>query len=145
LSHLPDVKTILQHWLTRLNKGGILFIDELEGIKTEIPVFRKYLDTNRDLIASQHSDLYIGNRLDAITRDFNRIENRSDIIPVPDFLAARWFYPNTITIWKEDDFIKNRIPDRERISISDQLLQMSDEKVNSSSITWKMKRILITT
>jgi trans-aconitate 2-methyltransferase len=145
LSHLQHVDLIINQWTKLLNPGGILFIDELEGIETDHPVFKKYLQTNYELIASQGSELYIGSMLKPDVKEYKILDVRSDIIPVADSLAAGWFYPNTISIWIEDQFVISRVPEKERVRISDELITISKRSDKRSTITWKMKRILITT
>jgi trans-aconitate 2-methyltransferase len=145
LSHLKNIKAIVESWMKLLTPEGILFIDELEGIETEVPVFKKYLRTNQELIASQNSELFIGSQLNAVVKGHNLLDNRSDLIPVADSLAARWFYPNTVSIWKEDAFVRSRIDEAERVKISDELAYISQSTDINSHITWKMKRILLTT
>jgi trans-aconitate 2-methyltransferase len=145
LSHLNNVPAVIEQWIKMLLPNGILFIDELEGIETDVPVFREYLDISRRLIASQGPDLYIGTRLTAFAAGFKCLENRSDRVPVADATAAAWFYPNTISIWRDDPFVKENIPEKERVRISENLLHISRQKMTTSDITWKMKRILLTT
>jgi trans-aconitate 2-methyltransferase len=144
LSHLKDTQKIIGRWMTLLNNRGILFIDELEGIETDVPVFKKYLETNCALIASQSSHLYIGSKLDAFVNGFRCLDNHSDLIPVADSLAAAWFYPNTVSIWKDESFVNTRISEKERVRISEELMQMGKKTDPTSNITWKMKRILLT-
>ena len=120
LSHLLNVQLIIKHWIDLLIPGGILFIDELEGIETALPVFQKYLKTNAELVGSQGSELYIGERLNAVVKKLNCIDNRSDLIPVADSMAASWFYPNTVSIWKDEPFVKRIVTEQERIKIAEE-------------------------
>jgi len=145
LSHLPDPENAIALWLKALSPGGILFIDELENIYTEVPVFKKYLQTNHELIRSQGSELYIGGHLNKYVNGHRCIESRSDTIPVADADAAGWFYPNTISIWKDEAYVSKVMNEVEREKISEELLRIRQRDDKTSNITWKMKRILLTT
>ncbi len=145
LSHLQNTEKVIPRWMERLNNGGILFIDELEAIETDVPVFSKYLYTSHELIKSQGAELYIGSKLDKSVNGFRCIQNRSDLIPVEDSLAAGWFIPNTISIWKDEPCVRSMMNEEERNRLSDELVQIWQKGDNVSHITWKMKRILLTT
>lgn len=144
LSHLKDIPMLFKNWITVLNPGGIICIDELEAIFTEIPVFNRYLEINNALIHSQGAELFIGKHLDNYLNGYKIQINQSDIIPVPDSIAAGWFYPNTIGIWKTEEFVQNFAGKDEREAISKELLNIHNKQVKASNITWKMKRIILT-
>ena len=145
LSHLKQPAQILKSWKEHLNPGGLLFIYELEDIHTQIPVFQKYLKMNSILIQSEGAELYAGKLLDKNSIGVQSILCRSDLIPVDDWQAAGWFYPNTIGIWNEEDIVVNSLTRQERIKISEDLLSIFNARRSQSNITWKMKRIIITT
>ena len=144
LSHLVNLEHLLKSWTEHLNKDGILFIDELEDIFTDVPVFIDYLAMNASLVKSQGAELYVGKKLDQAIADFNILLNQSEIIPVKDSPAAGWFYPNTLGIWNEEQVVLDALSEEKRKSISDELLTMHRSKINQSRITWKMKRIILT-
>ena len=58
-------------------------------------------------------------------------------------LAASWFYPNTVSIWNTEEVVKNKINEYERMKISDELLRISGQRSSRSSITWRMRRIIL--
>ncbi len=144
LSHLVNLKSLLGNWIDHLNKDGMLFIDELEDIFTDVPVFCSYLEMNNILVKSQGAELYVGKKLDDEISGFNIYLNQSDIIPVKDSMAAGWFYPNTVGIWNEEQVVLNRLPVEQKKIISDDLLTLYRSPYQKSRITWKMKRIILT-
>ena len=73
----------------------------------------------------------------------NVIYNESIILPVENSMAAWWFYPNTVSIWKTSDFVKELITDEQREQISRQLFEMDESKSRGKDIIWIMKRIII--
>jgi hypothetical protein len=119
-------------------------VDELEDVETTIPVFKKYLRINEGLINSQGAVLYVGRILDNCISGFKVQENKSDSIVVANRVAAGWFYRNTQSIWETERFIKNTIRENERKKIAEELLGFIHSGNNHSNITWKMKRIIIT-
>lgn len=144
LSHLKDIPNILKNWMEMLNPGGMIFIDELEDIYTDLPVFRKYLEISTALIKSQGAELYIGKLLKKYINGFRIKANNSNLIPVEDSMAAGWFYPNTISIWDSEEFISNSISEFERKTISDELLELHNNEEEASNITWRMRQIVLT-
>ena len=144
LSHLVSLEHILKSWTEHLNKDGMLFIDELEDIFTDVPVFTEYLKINASLVKSQGAELYVGKKLDHTVADFTILLNQNEIIPVRDSVAAGWFYPNTLGIWNEEQIVLDALSEEKRKSISNELLALHRSKSSQSRITWKMKRIIIT-
>jgi trans-aconitate 2-methyltransferase len=144
LSHLQNIPEVLCNWMHSLKPGGIICIDELEDILTDVSVFKRYLQINHALIQSQGAKLYIGKYLHEHISGFHIQLNRTDILPVEDSMAAGWFYPNTISIWESEEFIKKTVNRSERKALSDSLLQIHNTQSRSSNITWKMKRFVLT-
>ena len=144
LSHLRDIQSLFKHWSTLLNPGGYICIDELEDIFTENTVFKRYLEINTALIRSQGADLFIGRKLNNFINGFQMICDQSDTIPVKDYMAAGWFYPNTISIWETEEYVKRTVNEDEKQSISAALLRIHEQQKGESNITWKMKRIIVT-
>ena len=144
LSHLNDIPGVLMNWMNVLKTGGLLFIDEFESINTGVPVFKRYLEVNTSLIRSQGAELYIGEHLDKYINGFKVKINQSDILPVEDSMAAGWFYPNTVSVWNKERFIKESVTEKEQKAISDKLLDIHNSQEKVSNIAWKMKRIVLT-
>ena len=71
------------------------------------------------------------------------IQNTCDILPVSNWQAASWFYPNTISIWEKEKYILNNINKHERKKIASGLKNIIESKDEKSDIVWKMRRILI--
>jgi len=63
LPHLNAVIDLVDAWTGGLRPGRLLFLDELQAIDTDNPVFQRYLEVNSALIRSQGADLYVGKTL----------------------------------------------------------------------------------
>lgn len=143
LSHLKKPDILIDKWANELEDNGILFIDELEDIYTEMKAFRKYLKINTELVASQGADLFVG-RIIANGKYKHRVLHNETIkLPVPEWQAASWFYPNTVSVWKNDEFLKNRITEKERKQISENILEVMESGENKGNTFWIMRRIVI--
>jgi len=143
LSHLNKIVTTIDNWAGELNEDGILCIEEVEDIFTDITVFKEYLEANKGLIANQGAKLYIGKTLGNARYKNKVIYNKSVLLPVSNYQAASWFYPNTINIWKKEKFIKKLFNKNKRNAISIKLKNIMMNKNNNSDITWKMRRIVL--
>jgi len=64
LTHMPTPKRCIRDWSTQLNNGGLLFVEETEDIKTEVPVFEEYIKITDALLKSNGKVLFIGKILD---------------------------------------------------------------------------------
>jgi len=143
LSHLRDVVNIINRWAGELLDGGTLIIEELEGIDTDVSVFQKYIKINIGLVASQGAELYIGKVLTDGVYQANVVCNEPFEIPVENYKAAAWFYPNTITIWEQEKYVLNNSTPRERKEISDELLRIKESRDTRKGSTWKIRKLIL--
>jgi trans-aconitate 2-methyltransferase len=143
LSHLKNVAELVNRWIKELRTNGTLFIEEVEDVKTENNIFRKYLEINRGLVGSQGASLFVGSTLAKLVYDARVLCNEVITISVANWQAATWFYPNTITIWEKEKYVRNKLTATERKEISQKLLQIKESKVQTSEITWYMRRIVL--
>jgi trans-aconitate 2-methyltransferase len=64
LTHLQDPASALERWATQLRPQGCLLVEEVEWIRTEHPLLRRYLEIQAALLRRQANELYIGPRLE---------------------------------------------------------------------------------
>ena len=143
LSHLGNPVELINCWLNELNPNGILFIDELENIYSENEIFKSYLEIADGLVASQNASLFVGNVLAKGNYKANVLTNEYVFLPVENFKAATWFYPNTISIWESEPFILENITIEKRKYISSEILRIKESGNRNKDITWKMRRLAI--
>ncbi len=143
LSHLKNTVSLINAWSNQLSENGLLFIEELEEIKTGIDVFEKYLSTNEKIISTQGAKLYIGQELSKGIYYHEVICNEKITWDVPDMDAARWFYPNTQTVWKDNEIVHGRFTQSEIDFLSNEILRISETDNSDSNITWTMRRLVI--
>jgi trans-aconitate 2-methyltransferase len=143
LSHLSSAVEMVNGWLGQLKDGGMIFIDEIEDIDTEIDVFRRYLEISDQLVASENAALFVGKTLAGGSYGADVVCNQCLAIPVTNSEAASWFYPNTITIWEKEPFVRKNTTATERELISSALLRLADSNDLGKDITWKMRRLVL--
>jgi trans-aconitate 2-methyltransferase len=143
LSHLRDVVDLVNLWTTQLEPGGRLLIDELEGIDTDVPVFKDYLAVNEALVASQGASLYVGSLLAAGEYGAHILLNECVELPVPNGTVATWFLPNTLTVWKEDPFVLERVLPSRREEISSEIRRIKESGDPREGNTWQMRRLVL--
>jgi len=143
LSHLKNVVALVNRWAAELAPGGILLIEETDGIDTEVAVFRRYLEVNADLIRSQGAELFVGPTLGKGRYEHEVLLNRRVTMPVANSLAATWFFPNTVTVWREDAHVRSTVKAGERKAISEQLARIRDSGDVRRDITWHIRRLVI--
>lgn len=142
-SHLKNVVELTNRWISELQDNGIVFIEEIEDVTTEVEVFQKYLKINAGLIASQGANLYVGTILADAVYNAVVLCNECVTIPVANFTAATWFLPNTLTIWKEEKYLIDNITQAEREEISTAISQIKESGDAQEESTWKMRRLAL--
>ena len=88
LCHLREPVKLVANWITQLNPMGLLFVDEIDAIDTDLEVFRTYLAMAEGIIATQRACLYVGKTLGAADYDAEALFNESVVLPVTNRQAA---------------------------------------------------------
>jgi SAM-dependent methyltransferase len=143
LCHLRDPLGVIHKWTTQLRPEGLLFVEEIDAIETDLEVFRVYLSMAEGIIATQGASLYVGNTLAEAEYKADVLFNEQILFKVPDWQAATWFFPNTQTIWNENSYVLDHLSSEERKSIGDELGKLKEKKGSISNITWRMRRLVI--
>jgi ubiquinone/menaquinone biosynthesis C-methylase UbiE len=143
LSHMPNPVRLINKWINELNDGGMVLIEEMENIDTDVNVFKEYLAVNKGLVASSGADLFVGRNLSKGMYDADVVLNECIELPVKNSDAARMFYPNTISIWENEKFVLENYSFNRRKEISHEIKDIMDSKDKRIGITWKMRRIVL--
>ena len=107
LTHLRDPKSIIETWVGQLRPGGVLLIEEVEFIDSQIDEFVLYLDIQQSMLASQANALYVGPLLGKMSGFVNARMKSSNItgLDVAASRAACMFHMNLATI-REREFVR---------------------------------------
>ena len=143
LSHLVEPASLVIRWLGELAPAGLLFIEELEEIITEVEVFRRYLAVSTALLRQQGADLFVGATIARGDYPAEVLCSEKVLLPVPNGQAASWFLPNVLTVWERERFVQETVPAAQRKLIADQLQHLIDLNDGTSDITWGMRRMAI--
>jgi trans-aconitate methyltransferase len=143
LCHLRNPLDLVATWVTQLKAGGLLFIDEIDGIDTDLEVFRTYLSMAEGIIATQGASLYVGSVLGTAEYEADVLLNEPSILPVPNWQAASWFFPNTQTIWNENRHVIEHLSPEERKTIGQELHRQKTRRDSQSDITWRLRRVVL--
>lgn len=143
LTHLKHQTELVNQWVRQLNDKGMLLIEETDAIDTEIGVFKKYVQVTEGLIASQGGFLYAGRLLADARYDAEVVCNQPVSIPVPNCICASWYYPNTVSVWKREAYIKERVLEKERKAMAEEILGIQESGDNRKGITWTLRRLVL--
>jgi SAM-dependent methyltransferase len=143
LTHLKDAAGLVSLWIGELSQGGVLLIEEVERIDTEVAAFKKYLEIIGALLQSQGADLFVGKTLAAGSYSADVLYNGSAIIEVANNRAAGWFYMNTLTVWDRERFIKDNFAPAETREVSDELGRIMESGDTEKGIKWKLRRLAL--
>jgi SAM-dependent methyltransferase len=132
LTHLSDPLGAVAHWRSRLAPGGVLLLEEVDGIQTEDPVFCDYLDRQREMLGGHGHTLDIGPRLHRELGDRPRTTSVQAVCPVAAREAARMFALN-FESWRGDGGDE----------IAAGLQQRATGRMSAGAITWRMRQIAI--
>ena len=108
LSHIPRPDRVVRAWMTQLELGGVLALDEVEWIRTGDPTLRRYLTMLSSLLEARGSSLAAGPIVDKFDggREGRKRTSVVRLHPVPIALAAELFALNFAT-WREDPFVRD--------------------------------------
>ena len=142
-SHLPKPERASSGWAKKLEPGGLLLIEEVDSISTNVAAFDEYLRIVSELLAQYGNELFVGARL-ATTRwdaDLRTEVNRATEVRPTTRQAARMFSMN-LPNWRRDPFVEAAYaPEKlERLAVElDRLTAFAD----TGRIVWKMRQITL--
>lgn len=143
LTHLKHQIELVNRWVQQLNDHGMLLIEETDAIDTEIEVFKKYVQLTEGMIAAQGGFLYAGRLLADAHYQAEIVSNEPVRIPVPNCICASWYYPNTVSVWKRDAYIRERVSEKERREIAKEILGIQESGDMHQGITWTLRRLVL--
>lgn len=143
LSHMADPVMLANDWAAQLPRAGLVFLHEVEAIETAVPVFQRYLDVNRQLIASQGAELFVGKALATGNFHFRQLANETQLVPVPTRTAASWFAPNVRHVWPNEPGVTALVNPDEQQDILAKLDELAASGDGRSDITWTMRWVVL--
>ena len=144
LTHLQDSMAAIDLWTDQLRPGGLLLIEEVERIDTDISALVTYLDIQQAMLTHQNNELYIGPRLDALTASVKLLRRSSDvrILQVPADRAAAMFHMN-LGVWRHNDFVRQTYALATLDALEQNLQTIAQGRTNISPVEWKLRQIVM--
>ena len=144
LAHLSDPVAVALAWLGELKPGGLLLLDELEWIRTDVPVLEHYLDLVTELVAAHGSAMIAGPFIAELEPAPAGRRLASDVRewPVSVTQAAEMFSLN-LSIWRDDPLVPRLVASSNELdSLAKQLAGVAQNGV-PGRIVWGMRQVVL--
>lgn len=144
LAHLPDPAAVARSWRTQLAPGGVLLLDEIDAIVSDVEVLREYEQVVTELVASRGAVMAAGPELDGVATDAaadgTLVLDDRFAFPVDVAAAARMFRLN-LAIWGDDPAMAHR----RRDGTLERLARGLDALVvhPAGTITWHLRQLAV--
>jgi trans-aconitate 2-methyltransferase len=142
-SHRPEPEQAVAGWAEELAAGGLLLLEEVDSISTEVPAFDEYLKIVSEVLAQYGNELYVGARLATSRWDADLwIEvNRTTEVSPSTGQAARMFSMN-LSNWRHDRYVEATYPPGhlERLATE---LDGRTGFAETGRIVWQMRQIAL--
>ena len=144
LAHVPDPEAVALVWLGELAPGGRLLLDELEWIRTDVPVLVHYLDLVTELVAVHGSAMFAGPFISAIDASPAGRRLSSDVRewPVAVDQAAEMFSLN-LSVWKDDPLVTRLVASPEELAGLARGLEEVARNGAAGRIVWGMRQVVL--
>ena len=143
MTHLRDPEVLLSRWATQLNSGGLLLMEEVEGIQTSNKSFISYLEIVEAMIKAQKGNLYIGPILNEmkIPETLKIVSSAVKRLSVPAHKAASMFSLN-IETWKHVPFVLANYSSSLIEDLEKTLKRLAVKTGAGSKIEWQLRQIV---
>ena len=144
LTHLRDPEAALTLWTDQLSPRGLLLIEEVERIDTDIPTLVTYLDIQQAMLAQQDNELYIGPRLDAIIASGKLHRRSSNVrtLQVPAARAAKMFHMN-LGVWRHNDFVRQVCAPATLDKLEKDIHAIAQGHTLFPPVEWRLRQIVV--
>jgi SAM-dependent methyltransferase len=141
LTHLVDPDAAIRSWITQLNSGGLLLLEETETIRTTQPVFTRYLQIVEAMLASQSNRLYAGPFVRALDSPsgFRPLLNELQTVQVRSRDAARLFMLN-MQAWRDSEFVRANYSRESILELEIALRKTAEEKLPAREVIWEIRQ-----
>ena len=144
LTHLPDPEAAIALWTGQLRPRGLLLIEEVERIDTDNTEFLAYLAIQQKMLAHQGNALFIGPRLDAVTRsgEGRRRSSSVRVLQVPADRAAGMFHMN-LAVWRRHEFVREHWNPATLDGLEQALHDIARSAADTPPVEWCLRQIAI--
>jgi trans-aconitate 2-methyltransferase len=141
LSHIPRPDRLVRAWMSQLQLGGVLALDEVQWIRTDDPALRRYLTMLAALFEARGSSLAAGPIADKFDGgpDGRKRTSVVRVHAVPIATAAELFSLN-LAAWRHEPFVRDRHTHAYMDDLDAELRALADGS-SDATITWGMRQI----
>ncbi|MCJ7542987.1 MAG: class I SAM-dependent methyltransferase [Phycisphaerae bacterium] len=143
LTHQGAPEALLAAWASQLSRGGRLLVEEVQVIRTKMPLFLEYLRLVEGILADGGHDLYVGARLDAIPAPPGLVgcSSRLARVPVTNDLAAKMFSMN-MHAWTNNPFVRKHHSPVSIRELEKHLTDLARGPTNQTGIEWELRQVV---
>jgi trans-aconitate 2-methyltransferase len=96
-SHLPE--QAVAGWAKELAAGGLLLLEEVDSISTEVAAFDEYLKIASEVLAQYGNELFVGARLATSRWDADLCNRPRSLISTRQYSADRLLVRSVVSSW----------------------------------------------
>ena len=141
LTHLRDPAAVVTKWVTQLEGGGLLLLEETEAIHTANPVFTRYLGILEEMLAEQSNQLYAGRMVASLASPGGLKSTFSELhgLSVRNSDAARMFASN-LNALKDSKPVRTNYSSRLLLALENELREIAAIESPARQIEWEMRQ-----
>jgi trans-aconitate 2-methyltransferase len=142
-SHLPEPEQAGAGWAKELAAGGLLLLEEVDSISTDVAAFDEYLKIVSEMLAQYGNELLVGARL-ATSRwdaDLWLEVNRTTEVRPSTGQAARMFSMN-LPNWRHDPYVEATYPPGKLQRLATELDGLTGF-AETGRIVWQIRQIAL--
>jgi trans-aconitate 2-methyltransferase len=142
-SHLPEPEQAGAGWAKELAAAGLLLLEEVDSISTDVAAFDEYLKIVSEVLAQYGNELFVGPRLATSRWDADLwIEvNRTTEVRPSTGQAARMFSMN-LPNWRHDPYVEATYPPGKLQRLATELDGLTGF-AETGRIVWQIRQIAL--
>jgi SAM-dependent methyltransferase len=144
LAHLPDPAAVARAWRSQLAPGGVLLLDEIDAIVSDVAVLAEYESVVTELVASRGAVMAAGPELDDLAAEAAAtgclVADDRFAVPVGPGAAARMFRLN-LAIWGDDPAVDHHRRDGTLDRLAAGLDALAARP--AGTITWHLRQLAV--
>jgi SAM-dependent methyltransferase len=146
LAHLPAPDSVARAWRSQLAPGGMLLLDEIDAIVSDIDVLATYEQVVTELVASRGALMAAGPELDGLAAEAagSGALVRDDRVAYPvDPSAAAAMFGLNLTVWGDDPAVAHHRRSGLLDRLAAGLAELATATNPPGTITWHLRQLAV--